>query len=115
MTRVDPNLWQIPNWHSDWDGEFTFAALRAFAKALFDSTDLNAELAIIEEGWAHLDVLDGPTRIGLVYVNRGDAPSGRLFTIYAGAEEDELTTADIEAAMRFLDEHRTPFPDDPDD
>jgi len=62
-----------------------------------------------------LDVFDGTTLIGLVYVNRGDEPSEPLVvTVYAGAEDDEFTTTDIAAAVRFLDEHRTAFPDVPD-
>ena len=93
-----------------------FAGLRAVATAVLNQTDLGATLAIMEEGYAHLDVFDGTTRVGLVYVNRGGGGSGPpvpLFTVYAGAEDDELTTADIAAAVRFLDEHRTAFPEDP--
>ena len=112
MARVDPNLWQIPQWHADWDGEFQFAGLRRFANALHDGTDLDARLSIIEEGYAHLEVIDSAMRIGLVYVNRGDDPSIPLFTVYAGAEDDDLTTTDIAAAVRFLDQRRTPFPED---
>jgi hypothetical protein len=72
MTRSDPNLWQIPTWHPDWDGDFTFAGLRTFAEALLVGTDLDAKLVIIEEGYARLEVFGGALRIGLVYVNRGD-------------------------------------------
>jgi hypothetical protein len=112
MTRVDPNLWQIPQWHADWDGDFQFAGLRRFANALHDGTDLDARLSIIEEGYARVAVFDNATLIGLVYVNRGDDTSIPLFTVYAGAEDDELTTTDIEAAVRFLDQRRTAFPED---
>ena len=109
MTRVDPNLWQIPQWPADWDGEFQFAGLRTFAMALHAVTDLDATLSIIEEGYTRLKVFDGPMRIGLVYVNRGDRASIPLFTAYAGAEDDELTTTDIAAAVRFLNQRRTAF------
>ena len=112
MTRVDPNLWQIPQWHADWDGEFQFAGLRTFAKALHDGTDLDATLSIIEEGYARLEVFGSAMLIGLVYVNRGDDPSIPLFTVYAGAEDEELTTTDNAAAVRFLDQRRTAFPED---
>ena len=111
MTRVDPNLWQIPQWHPDWDGDFQFAGLRTFAKAVHDGTDLDATLSIIEEGYARLEVFASALRIGLVYVTRGDDASIPLFTVYAGAEDDELTTGDIAAAVRFLDERRTAFPE----
>ena len=112
MTRVDPNLWQIPQWHAVWDGEFQFAGLRTFAKALHDRTDLDATLLIIEEGYARLEVFDSAMRIGVVYVNRGDDASIALYTVYAGTEDDELTTADIAAVLRFLDRRRTAFPED---
>jgi hypothetical protein len=112
MTRVDPNLWSVPQWHADWDGEFLFASLRTFAEALHDGTDLDARLAIIVEGYAHLDVFDGAMRIGLVYVNRGDDRSIPSFTVFAGAEDDEQTTTDIEAAVRFLDQRRSAFQED---
>jgi len=112
MMRVDPNLWQIPQWHADWDGEFQFAGLRTFAKALHGGTDLDATLSIIEEGYARLEVFDSATRTGLVYVNRDDDPLVPLFTVYAGAGDDELTTTDIAAAVRFLDQRRTAFPED---
>jgi hypothetical protein len=106
MTRVDPKLWQIPQWHADWDGEFQFAGLRTFAKALHFGTDLDAKLAIVEEGYAHIEVFEQAMLIGLVYVNRGDAPSLPLFSVYAGAHDDELTTSDVAAAVQFLREHR---------
>ena len=112
MTRFDPSRWQIPQWHADWDGDFHFAGLRMFANRLHDSTDLDAMLSLIEEGYVHVDVFDGAMRIGLVYVNRGDDASIPLFTVYAGSEDDELTTTDITAAVRFLDQHRTAFPED---
>src|SRR5262245_2462601 len=111
MTRVDPNLWQIPQWHADGDGDFQFEALRTFAMAVHGGTDLDARLSIIEEGYARLEVLDGATLTGLVYVNRGDASIPR-FTVYAGAEDDELTTTDVAAAVRFLNQRRTAFPED---
>jgi Cys-tRNA synthase (O-phospho-L-seryl-tRNA:Cys-tRNA synthase) len=112
MTRVDPNLWQIPQWHPDWDGDFMFAGLRAAAKAVLDATDLDAKLTIVEDGYAHVDVFIAATRIGLVHVNRADDPSVPQFTVYAGAEDEELTTTDLGAAVRFLDKHRTAFPED---
>ena len=112
MTRVDPNLWQIPKWHPDCDGDFMFAGLRAFARAVLDSTDLNAKLAIIEEGLAHVEVFSSATRIGLVYVNRGKEPGVPQYSVFAGANDDELHTRKITVAVRFLDAHRTPYPDD---
>ena len=112
MTRVDPKLWQVPQWHADWDGDFQFASLRTFAEALHGGTDLDAKLAIIEEGYARLEVFDHAMLIGLVYVNRGDDASMPLFTVYAGAEDDELTTTDIPAAVRFLGQRRTAFAED---
>lgn len=112
MARVDPDHWEIPNWHPDWDGDFTFAGLRAFAKALHDATDLDAKLAIIEDGYAHLDVFKGAMRIGIVYVNRGDGGCAPQFSVYAGAEDQELTTADVGAGLRFLDDQQTLFPED---
>ncbi len=112
MTRTDPILWQIPTWHPDCDGDFLFAGLRLFATALLNQTDLDAKLAIVEEGYAHLEVFHGATRIGLVYANRSHEPPTPMFTVYAGAEDDELSTTDIAATLRFLDEHRTAFPED---
>lgn len=112
MTRVDPDLWQIPQWHADCDGEFQFEGLRTFANALHDGTDLDAALSIIEEGYARLELFDRAMLIGLVYVNRGDDASIPSFTVYAGSEDDELTTTDIAAAVRFLHERRTAFPED---
>jgi hypothetical protein len=112
MTRSDPNLWQIPEWHPDWDGDFTFAGLRTFADAVLARTDLDARLVIIEEGYARLEVFGGTVRIGLVYVNRGDDWAVPLFTVYAGAGDEELTTVDVLAGVGFLDTHRTGFPED---
>jgi hypothetical protein len=112
MARSDPNLWQIPKWHPDWDGDFTFAGLRTFANVLLARTDLDARLTIIEEGYAHLEVLSGTVRIGLVYVNRGDDCAVPQFTVYAGAGDDDLTTINVLAAVRFLDTHRMRFPED---
>ena len=111
MTRVDPNLWQTPEWHTDWDGEFQFSALRGFARVLHAGTDLDARLAIIETGYARLEVFDGVRRIGMAYANRADDASLPSFTVYAGATDDELTTTDIAAALRFLDQRRTAFPE----
>ena len=114
MTRSDPNLWPTPTWDPDWDGDFAFAALRGFANDLLAHTDLDARLTIIEDGYARLDVFSGAQRIGLVYVNRAiDDPSVPAFTIYAGTEDADLTTKDIAAALRFLNEHRTPLSEDP--
>lgn len=97
--RDDPNLWQVPQWHPDWDGDFEFAGLRSVAKAVLDATDLDVKLSIVEEGYMHVDVFGGSTRIGMVYVNRADDPSVPQFSIYAGAEDDELTTTDVVAAV----------------
>lgn len=83
MTRVDPNLWQIPQWHADWDGEFQFAGLRTFAKALQDGTDLDTTLSIIEEGYARLEVFDSAMRIGLVYWSVAPPSRSRLSSSYA--------------------------------
>lgn len=112
MTRVDPNLWPIPRWHADWDGEFQLAGLRSVAKALHDVTDLDARLSIIEEGYARLEIFDRAKRIGLVYVNRGDDRSVPLYTVYAGAVDDELTTNEVATAVRFLDQRRMALPED---
>jgi hypothetical protein len=112
MTRIDPDHWQLPKWHPDWDGDFTFAGLRTFAKTVHDSSDLDAKLAIIEDGYAHLDMFLGVMRIGLVYVNRGGDRAVPLFSVYAGEKDDELTTVDIASALRFLNERRTQFPED---
>lgn len=109
MNRVDPNLWQIPQWHADWDGEFQFASLRAFATAVFDRTDLGVGLAIVEEGYARLEVFCGATRIGVVYVNRAEDRSVATFAVFAGAEDDELNTTDVAAGVRFLGERRTAY------
>lgn len=112
-SHIDPDLWQIPTWHPDWDGDFMFEGLRMIGKAVLAATDLDAKLAVIDEGSAHVDVFHGRTRIGFVHVNRGDCPTVPEFSVYAGADADELTTTDITAAVRFLDEHRTAFPEDP--
>lgn len=115
MARTNPELWQLPKWHPDCDGDFLFAGLRTVANALLSETDLDAKLAIIEDGYARLEVFDGKTPIGLVYVsraNRGDKPPAMLFTVYAGADDDELTTTDVAAAVGFLDARRTALPRD---
>jgi hypothetical protein len=112
MTRVDPSLWQLPKWHPDCDGDFQFAGLRAFAKAVLDSTDLDAKLAIIDEGYARVEVFSGTMRIGQVYVNRGNEPEVPDYSIFAGEEDNELHTRKIAVAIRFLNTHRTPHPDD---
>ena len=116
MPRAHPNLWQLPQWHPDWDGDFTFAALRTVALALLEHTDLDPRLAIVCDGYAHLDVYSGPTRTGIAHVNRAIADSSiPEFSLYAGAENDELTTTDLAAAIRFLNERRTAFPENPED
>jgi len=112
MSRGDPKLWQIPQWHADWDGAFQFTSLQTFAKALQDATDLDVTLSIIEEGYVRLEVFGTAARIGMVYVNRGDDPLIPLFTVYAGAEDDELTTTDAAAALEFLDRRQTSLKED---
>jgi hypothetical protein len=47
-----------------------------------------------------------------VVTDRGGGPSLPLFTVYAGTEDDELTTADVATALRFLDQRRTAYPED---
>jgi hypothetical protein len=108
----DPDLWETPDWHPDWDGAFTFDGLRACAKALLRG-NLTPELTIVEDGYAHLDVFSGPTRVGLVYVNRGDNRETPKFSVYAGAGDDELHTEDVEAAVAFMQARRTAFPEGP--
>ena len=110
MPRVDPNLWQIPSWHPDGDGEFQFGALGAFARALHATSDLGAQLSIIEEGYARLEIFEGARKIGLVYVNRAEDRSIPLFSVYAGESDSELTTTYMFEGIQFLGDNRTVFP-----
>lgn len=110
MNRIDPNLWQLPPWHKDWDGEFQFSQLRTFAETLHGSTDLDAMLSIIEVGYARLEVFDEAMCIGLLYVNRTEDASTRSFTLYAGANDDETTTVELAAGVEFLSQRRSMFP-----
>jgi hypothetical protein len=108
--RDDPSSWHIPAWHPDWDGDFTFAALRAFAESVLTHTDLETSLAIVEDGYAHLDVFRGSDRVGIVHVNRGDGGTPK-YSVYAGAA-DELHTSDVPLAIQLLRDSRTAFPAD---
>ena len=111
MARVNPNFWPTPNWHTQWDGDFVFASLRSFAQAVLAVGDLSVQLVIIEDGYARLHIFRDTTRIGVVYANRESKSSVAQFTIYAGADDEEMTTADISAAVRFVGKHRTAHAD----
>ena len=112
MTRVDPNLWQAPQWHPDWDGDFQFQCLRVFANSLLADTDLGVRLDVIEEGYARLEVFSGEVRIGEVYVNRAEDRTHPQFAVFAGAGGDELHTSNVAEGVSFLSARRTPYPDD---
>src|SRR5687768_8698919 len=97
----DPDRWQLPDWPWGWGGPFEFESLRAFWKALLP-TNLHAKLDAFEESYVRLEVFRRPTRTGLVYVNRADDKVTPLFSVFAGAEDEELHTPDIPAAVAFL-------------
>ena len=112
MAQEDPNLWQLPKWNPYWDGEFVFASLRSFALSVLSHTELTTRLNIIEEGYAELEVFRRTMKIGLVYVNRSEKASVPQLSFYAGKDEDEFHTTDINAALAFLETCHTIFPKD---
>lgn len=108
----DPTAWVLPQWHPDWDGEFQLESLREFAKSLRSSTAFRVGLSIIEEGYAHLDVLREQDIIGSVYVNRSEEPTVPQFSIFAGADEEELHTTNAASAIEFLERVKSPLSND---
>src|SRR5687767_12969115 len=112
MTRVDPNLWQVPKWHRDWDGDFQFQNLRVFANSLMAASDLAFRLDVIEEGYVRLEVFSGDVRIGEVYVNRAEDRTHPRFAVFAGTGGDELQTSNVAEGVSFLSARRTAYRDD---
>ena len=112
MTRVDPNVWQVPQWHPDWDGEFQLENLRVFANSLLADTDLAVGLDVIEEGYARLEVFSGDVRTGEVYVNRAEDRTRPQFAVFAGTGGDELQTGNVAEGVSFLSGRRTAYPED---
>ena len=112
MTRVDPNLWQVPQWHPDWDGEFQFENLRVLANSLLADTHLAVRLDVIEEGYVRLEVFSGDVRIGEVYVNRAEDRSRPQFAVFAGTGGEELQTSNLAEGVFFLSTRRTAYPED---
>lgn len=113
MTYDLPEQWNLPEWHPDWDGEFTFDSLRLFACSLLSRSELSARLQISEPGLAYLEVARNARIIGQVYVNRSVESLIPIFSIYIGEEEDELHTTEIAAGVTFLQSCHSPFPDQP--
>ncbi len=110
-TSGDPGQWKYPDWQIEWDAKFTIDGLREIASAIINATDLRVELDLFDEGYARVNVFRGDMKIGEVYVNRTIEPSGRIYAIYYGEDDDEFHSAEIDVVVKLLTACRTRFPD----
>lgn len=111
MTSTDPTKWKYPDWHSDWDGEFTIDGLREIASMIVATTDLRAQLDLFDVGYAKVDVFREALKIGEIYVNRHNGPTNRIYSVYYGEDDKEVHTHEIESVIRLLAVCQTAFPE----
>ena len=111
MTSSDPRQWKYPDWHIEWDGKFTIDGLREIAAAIVATTDLRVQLDLFDVGYARVNVFREGMKIGEIHVNRTNEPSGRIYAIYYGEDDEEVHSTEIEVVVRLLTACRTTFPD----